>query len=272
MTTFDPTGSQDQEFLDFWNQVDEGVKSASSSTGTIGEIEISFGWKLYVAGTAQEETFFPCVPTDKASLAMAKGLANKYIVDHGLENVRPTYVFCIRIFKDTVMNKDVSTWKGDQFRFIATFDPDYLGTITQKLREFNVKRVGRFWAQVSWGQATPNPKKKPRFVQKLDADKNPIIDEQTGEAVMEEAPNLFAYVSKIYPNKEEAQKDAGGDTTSTSPKQEGGNGSLPEGYDEDAWTMVATEIKAEKEKGTPLPKIAEAYGLSMAWVTKALSA
>jgi hypothetical protein len=271
MTTFDPTGSQDQEFLDFWNQVDEGVKSASSSTGTIGEIEISFGWKLYVAGTSQEETFFPCIPTDKASLAMAKGLANKYIVDHGLENVRPTYVFCIRIFKDTVMNKDVSTWKGDQFRFIATYDQDYLGTITQKLREFNVKRVGRFWAQVSWGQATLNPKRKPRMVQKLDADKNPIIDEN-GEAVMEEAPNLFAYVSKIYPTKEEAQKDAGGDTASTSPKQEGGNGSLPEGYDQDAWIMVATEIKAEKEKGTPLPKIAEAYGLSMAWITKALSA
>jgi hypothetical protein len=265
----------DQELDSFWSAVDEAVAIGRGGSGTIGQVEIGFCWKVFSfnVNVPQHEAIWKYDVTDKKSIQAAKDAANHFIIDKGLDletdpkrKARPQMTFFIRMIKDSVLNKDTDQWEGDKWYFNEMWTGAYSDTIAPKLKELGVKDVGVMWAKVSW---MPDPNRAPRMVNKLDQDGNPVLDEE-GNPVMEPQARLFSYISAIYANKEEAMEAAGVSVGSdTSPAKTELN--YPKGYDKSSWEIVIAEIKKAKEGGAALPQIASDYGLEMSWVTKALN-
>lgn len=258
---------QDQELVNFWSAVAE-AEAAGRSGGMIAEIDIEFGWNIFVtkdSGIDKEEAFFPYQLGSKQAIADAKALANKFVVERGLDK-SPSNVFMIRIFKDTVLNKDTANWKGDRWQFVFPSEASYT-KIVNGLRELGIKRVGKMWARLNWAEDT-NPKKG-KLVAETDELGNTLLDESGNPRMKTQYP-LYAYVVEVYADKEEAMKAAGIEE-GAEPAKAKTAGEFPEGYDAASFAVVSAEIKKEAANGTPLPKLAEVYGMELVWITKAIN-
>jgi hypothetical protein len=266
------------ELISFWDAVKEAESIGAGGGGTICQINISFGWKVWPpkeSGLTNEQTYFPYeVSADKKvtqkNSAEAKGKANKFILEQGLEK-NPYNVFCLTIFKDTVLNKDVTQWKGDQQKCFFPSGKTYSDLIAPKMKLAGVSSLGTMWARVSY-TTDPDPKAKPRLVPVKNDDGSPAVDPMSGEPVMEEQPALAPYIAQVYASRDEAVEAAGNKGDADGMPKENVT-EFPEGYDAASWAVIVEAIKGERagENPTPLPKIATDYGLDMSWVTKAIN-
>jgi hypothetical protein len=264
------------ELSSFWDAVKEAELIGSGGGGTICQIRISFGWKVWPpkeSGFTNQQTYFSYEVSGnkketQANSAVAKGKANKFILENGLEK-NAYNVFCIAMFKDTVLNKNVDNWQGDSYRFFFPSGKTYTDLIAPKMREAKVSSLGEMWARVSY-LPDPDPKARKRQVQKKNEDGSPMIDPNTGEPMFDTEDALAPYIAQVYASKDEAIEAAGGsDATDGMPKENVTE--FPEGYDAASWAVIVEAIKGERASDVPLPKIANDYGLDMAWVTKAIN-
>lgn len=260
----DPQGSEPKSF---WQLMDEAAGGAGG--GTVCEIEIAFGYKAWpkkeVYDHPQWDSFWSYQLGNKESMKKAQGKANKFVVEHGLSS-NPSVVFAIKMFKDTVLNGK-KEWKDDIAKFIFANSAFYTSVIAPHMKEAGVDHLGRMWAKVSW---LADKGSKPKMEPKLDADDNPIVDEN-GEVVLEPKYPLLPYVVEVYSSREDAMEKNGiavveSDELLSEPEFVPGD-TVPEGYDRQTWEATKAEIVKEFGRGVQADKLAADYGLPVETIT-----
>lgn len=248
----------------FWELMDEAT-SLGSGAGTICEIEIAFGYKVFVSkavyDASQWMSFFPYQIGNKKSISDAQKEANKFVVDYGLTS-NPQNSFGLRMFKDTILNKK-SEWKDDRYAFFPTWTTFYTEVAYPALHDAGIKSLGKMWAKIGWKE---DKWAKKQEVPLLDKDKNPVVDE-LGNPIIEMKFRQQPYVSEVYSSREHAMKENGiSDVVSEQNEFEErfeASDHIPEGYDRESWEATKTEIISEHNRGVADDKLAADYGLSL---------
>lgn len=222
---------------DWIQQTDEESQKASGGGGVIAQCEIRKGYKIFVGGMDNRQSFFPYDASSEASKATAKKKAE----DTG--NKAQDSVELV-VFKATVKGKE-ATWKDDRFFTYPIWTVEFKQVFWPSVKEQKPPLAQKFWAKIGFAP-NPNPQAKKR--------------EYQGE--MRAEP--IAVISKMYKDEAEATADAG----------QGSNGSephdpmIPEGYSKELWLGSKAEIVKELDavaqgianemKGKPGPLIKKA--------------
>jgi hypothetical protein len=164
------------------SEVVQGWQSESSGGGGwICRVNIQLGYKVFARGYSNEESFFPADMNIEGSTEQAKAKAKAFVdkvnaeLPAGENKVKnPTNAIWLEIEKDSVYNKDVSTWEGNRIFVTPVWTDAYNKVILPALKESGAG-LGWQWARVSFAT---DPYKATRM-------------NQNGE----EVANLVAYVA-----------------------------------------------------------------------------
>ena len=237
---------------------------ASGSGGWICYANISFGYKVFAGGFANQETFFPWdvnVDGDKErAKAEADAFRDKVNATGG--SIKPaTNAVQIEIDIDNVYGYDTSNWQGNRIFTYPVWTDAYKKVLRPSFKEANA-RFGWQWLRLGFKQ---DPF-KPEYEDKL-----------TGEMRV----NLVPYVVETFATKQDAL-DAAAETAGAKAKPQtqaslqddapppfDADEFIPQGYDMTSWAIVKPDILKAKANGVPNTKIAEDYGITIPDVVKA---
>lgn len=256
-----------EEIKNFLDAVDENVKKEGGGGGYFGKIKLTFGYVAYPKGEgASANSMFEYNPTDEASRKAALAKYMSYVAEKGIEKAMQKTSCIILVYKDHIINKDPSTWKGDRVNAILTFTDAYKDIVRTKIKELGISTVPwEGWAHVAF---MPDPSGRTR----------PFVNEN-GET--EERVSLIAYIDKIYATKEDCKKAAeefsgGGESVVSAAgvsinAKSGSYGQLPDGWTDAMVDSVKGDIKSAKEHGKTPAEIANDYGLTVGNIVAVLN-
>lgn len=225
-----------------WEVLDEYEAQASSGGAIIGKIEFSIGYKAFVTGKTQEESWFAFTAGDDASKKGAEAACKKFIEAAGADpkTTRPQLCVQFRVFKASVLGREV-TWKGDRFFTFPIWTPAYKEVVKPALKAAGVTTAGTYWGRIGFandpsGRTEVGP----------DGETRPSKIEHLVEVYKDEATAAAAAGS--------AASSAASPATSAAATT-GKNGAEPEaipgvpaGWDKQTWDQVKPEIKADYVK------------------------
>ena len=213
-----------------WMEETEKDAQKASGGGIIAQMELQAGYKLFVTGLGNRDSFFPFTPGNDESkkkaftLAKAKG--------------EPKDVRQLVVYKNSVKGREVN-WKDDRFFSYELWTPAFKEIFFPSVKEHKELALGqKFWGKVSF-KAEPKGRMKP---------------DQNGEM----KPELIAYIAQVYASEQEDIADAGhsnGGSNGSSPADP----MVPDDYKSADWY----ELKAEFQKA-----ITEAEGMAKNPVAK----
>lgn len=249
-----------------WEVMDSMEAQESGGGAIIGRIEFAVGYKLFVTGMSQEDTFFQFDPLDEKAKNAALEKAKKVNEEHGAPS-RPQIVAQFRVFKADVLGREV-TWKGDRFFAHPIWTPGYKEVVKPALKEAGIRTPGVYWGRIAF-------KDDPSGRQEVKQDGT------LGAAQVE-------HLVEVYLNKAAAQAAAGGaapaagGTTHAAPSAAPSAAlaapaavpGVPAGWEKDTWDAVKPEIAADiakrlgedKSKGNvakTLAAVAKDYGVTI---------
>jgi hypothetical protein len=167
---------------DFWGLMDQ-EEAQQGGGGYIGQVEFSIGYKVFVSGMSQEDSFFPYTVGDDASKQKALDAARKAVVG---TTKRPQLSYQLRLLRDTVLSRDVSHWQGDRFCVYPTWT-DTAKELKAVLQGMGLV-PGTYWMRLAW---VPDP--------------SGITEERDGET----KAKLIGWPVEKYTTKAEAEEAAG---------------------------------------------------------------
>lgn len=131
---------------DSWDSFEEDVKDEVQDTtsGYVGQIVVSYGYKVFASGHSDATSFFEAGENKADALNKAKEFAEQ--VGAG----KPTNGFLVKVIKDSVLNRDVSSWKNDFTKFYAMFTDAIKKQIKPKMIEIGALPNEDFWGQVQF--------------------------------------------------------------------------------------------------------------------------
>lgn len=191
--------------LDILDQAEKDAGSGGAG-GDIGVVLTQIGWKVFVAGLSNEESFFPYDTSDdesrKAALAEAKT-----VVPAGGRDPRPAIQFTM--FKNSVLNREV-TWQGDRIYTIPTWTDNYKKIIkpavASLIEQGQELRIGEEqWMRLSFKPDVGSANSPPRTKKNYKFDPNQPVSDSNPEFV----PELIAYPAQIFKDKAEAEAAVG---------------------------------------------------------------
>lgn len=244
----------------FWDTYEETTKEESGGGGIVGKCRVDMGYKVYVGGTTQEESFFAV--TDPAKKGDAKTRATQFAKEHNAAR-GPQWGIQIRVAVDGAYSAGhPATWSQDRFFNTDAWTSAAKELVVPHLKELGLALPWEGWARIGFA---PDPYEVQRGEMKdEDQEGNPRYTPR-------------AYVSEVFANQEEAMAAVGSsgddatDTTSVVDSIPGmGVASpefpipMPDGYDVDSWKIVLDDVAAQE--GTP-PVVAkyveENYGFTL---------
>lgn len=223
--------------------------------GTIGRIKLAFGWKVFISGLSNEESFFEYDIEDDKDKAAALDKAREVVADNGKtpKDTWPSKALNITLLQDGVLVKDVTHWQGDQNYTYPTWTDDYklAGGVLDKLAavikaaDLGDDVMGTHWARISWMPNLSEPQRKRE-------------DEP-------EKPVLFAYVAEIFPNKKEALAMAEALGTAKEGGDDSGSTAYPEGMTKEAWDKNEKRV-VKQLRNDPIQEVADDWGIEENWL------
>jgi len=237
-----------------WEVLDEMEKTESSGGAIIGKIEFGIGYKCFIAGMSNEDTFFPFDPLNKKGKEGALEKARALNEEKGGTG-RPQVCVQFRVFKSDVLGREV-TWKGDRFFSHPIWTPAYKEIVKPALKAAKVEKTGIYWGRIGFA-----PDHSGR--------------QEVGQDV-ELRTQMVEHLVEVYKGKAEAQAAAGSMSSSENkPASTASAEGVPSGWDADSWAAVVPEIQSEIAKqigddATPgsiakvLGKMAKDYGVTVA--------
>lgn len=204
---------------------DDVVQGGGGNGGYIAQAQYLVGFKSFRKGLALNESFFAAegVSAEQMEAALAKAKE----VDPEV-TARSNRAFRLTIYKDTVLNKDMSDkWAaGDRHHDIVSWTSAATEVLIPSLEENGLATVDaygeRFWAQISF-KADPYQVKQGR-----------------------EEPDLVPYVVRTFASREEAAAAVDGDVASNGSPAANINVAAPADFDESAagasWDTYVGEI------------------------------
>lgn len=212
-----------------WSFLDD--EEAKSGGGAIvGLIEFSIGYKLFVSGRTQVETWFELTPGDEESKKKAESAAKKFAEANGLDvknEGRPQMCVQFRVFKNEVLGREV-TWKDDRFFTHPLWTPGYKEVVKPALKAAGVTAPGKYWGRIGFT-------------------KDPTGREEMGPDGKMRVKTI-EHLIEVYKDKAAAMAAAGmvgGQPATTKADQPASIPGVPAGWEQATWEAIKPEIKAD---------------------------
>ncbi len=240
----------------FWDTYEETVREESGGGGIIGKTRVDMGYKVYVGGVTQEESFFPV--TDPAKKDAVKAQATKFAKEHGAAR-GPQWGIQIRVAVDGAYSAGrPATWTQDRFFNCDAWTSAAKELVVPRLKELGLALPWEGWARIGFA---PDPYEVQRGEMKdKDQDGNPRYTPR-------------AYVNEVFASQEEATAavSTSGVTDTKAvvdsiPGMEKSQFPIPvaDGYDDASWQMVLDAVAEQKGAPGAVVKFAqENYGVTL---------
>lgn len=242
------------------------VESEGGGQGWISNAKIVFGYKCFVTGASNEDTFFAFDVASPNSKDVARKSAGEFAKAHGAKS--PTAAIAVVLPKDETYLYDTSRWQGDRWWVIPTYTKAYEEILKPSLKTAGVA-LGSQWVRVG---LKPDPFKPVR------KSINPLTGEETENA------NLVPYIMEKFASKEEAMLAASSNAKPEMPGISSGkqvqdkpaeaekqSPDVPEGWTQESWSFVVPDIKAMAKEGRKPVDIAKDFDIPVNFVVRALS-
>ena len=215
---------------DLFTDLSEIAQKESTGGGIVGKLKLETGYKVFVSGVGNRESFFACDLRDEKQKAGALEKAKAV--------GKPQASLQLIVYKDFVKGRDV-TWQDDRFFVYPLWTNAAKKIALPALKTANVNTLGEMWGRVAFAD-DPDGRTK---------------QNQNGEEVVDK----IAYIAEVFASEQAALASVvGGDVKAenakaTAPKQ---NGNVPVAYADqpDAWLSFVGEVK-KAIAGKPLPAI-----------------
>lgn len=255
-----------------WDSDDvKSFEGEGGGNGWISKAEIVFGYKVFISGRTNEETFWKFDVAFPASRESARKAAADFARSVGAK--QPTAAIAVILPKDKTYLYDTTRWQGDRWFVLPTYTKGYEEILKPSLKGTDAK-LGVQWVRIGF---KPDPYKPTRK----------SLDQLTGEE--REVANLVPYVVEKFESEEEAMRIIEGEMlgkesapaptlgiapSAPSPKAtpaevHSGSKEFPDGWDADSWNFAVKDILEQAKVKSPA-EIAKAYDIPVSFVVKAL--
>ena len=246
----------------YYDLLDQEVQEASGGGGMVCQVANFPAFEIYCKLSPVDRTFTYATVTEKA---VAKEKANKLAQETGLK-VQKTIVMIL--YKDSVLGRDVSHWKGDLHRSAGVrFGPD-AKELLEKHKELGMKTGVRAWARTS-SIVSPNCEENQDKDWAWEADTR--TDAEPGAKQLKRLHLPFEVFANKAAAEVAAESSEGFVDTSNIPQAW-----LASGGQAPDWLAIVPEIEAEFGKKSGLPvgvavtQLANSYGVTSEDIAKTL--
>jgi hypothetical protein len=201
--------------------LDEQAEKESGGGGFIAQFRFEAGYKAFVPGLGNKESFFAYTPGNEAEQAAAKAKCAAIYAAHSITDKNPQATAQLVVYKASVKGRDVK-WKDDRFFSYPVWTQAYKEILKPALVACGINAVGEYWGRISF-KADPSGRKKKGT---------------DGEMEVE----LVAYPAELFANEAAAIAAAATHGGSTG-KGTNDKTSAPAGYTPESWKKQADNIK-----------------------------
>lgn len=213
----------------FIEQLDQTAEP-EGGTGVFCQAELFMAVKTFLPDEQPDFGLEPYELGNDESYAKAREAITNLLESRQLDptspKIRPTKVFAMKLFRDTVYGR---TWENDLTKLLATYGDGYRKIVLPKLKELaqadKFTAFGKkYWVHVS---VLPDPKRTEK-------------DKETGE----ERPAGVWMIDEIYPSEKAMIEAAKAFVPEAAPAAASVDGMppAPEGYSADMWAKYWPEI------------------------------
>ncbi len=262
----------------FWDSFDEGMQEESGgggSGGIIGKGEVNAGFKVYVSGFGQDETFFSTASVSKEDRVTAKAKAQAFLDSHAIVDKDPKYGVEIKLFRESsFVRGEPVTWNKDRH-----FNKDGWTSACEKiivpaLKEAAIMPPFSGWMRVSFRPDPYNQGKLDDYLKQtgktekeldnFEKSANGMTDED-----MEGNPRLplVAFVVEQYENEAAAMEAVKNAATSFDAGEVGQLPTVPQGLTEAEWNGLKMGMKPMFADKTN-EEIAATFGVNVEYVKR----
>jgi len=239
----------------YYDELDQEVQQASSGGGMVGQVAVYGAFQVYASGVTPSERIFLYGGGLKKedALAKAEALAAGGKVEQTL---------CTLQYKDSILGRDVSHWKGDRYHTYGHHWAVDAQTFNTLRIELGLKVATKTWVRMG-SIVSPNSEEN--------KDKSWAWEEdQNGEKQLKRLHVPVAvFTSKADADAAAAQSGGGGATTVDDPSWPGPDSGWKK-YDD--WVQYGKPMVRELAgKGKPQPLIAKECECSVEQVKFVLS-
>lgn len=214
---------QDMSYID---ALEQDAAKASGGGGIIAQCELMRGFKVFVSGLGNRESFFYYAAGDEAGRKAAQAKAK----EHG----QPQDTLQLIVYKASVKGREV-TWKDDRFFTYPLWTDGFKKVMLPSIKEHKPPIAQKFWGKVSF-VADPSGRQKA---------------DQSGEM----KPELVAFIAQVYKDEAEATADAGNQVTGGSNGSEPSDPMVPADYSKADWLSCKADIEAAIAKAVEGVKV-----------------
>jgi len=250
---------------DYWDEYNRVASREGGSGGIVCKALIEFGYKVYVSGPTQEESWFAAPGRDtpdankvrKRQLAAAKKLAAQYNAAKG-----PQWGIQIRAYRDTaVVRGQPATWQGDRFFNCDKWVSAYKEVLVPSLRESGVGVLPwEGWCRIGFKDNPYHVKLGKAGMTDRDQDDNPRFPQ-------------VAYIVEIFADETAARAAVGAIESQPSPVEAAfpEQADVPEGWSAKEWERLIPVLRAAvRDEGQTAEVVADDYGVAVKYVKAAL--
>jgi len=251
--------------VNFWEKYNEEVAREGGGGGIICNATIETGFRVFVTGMEQGQTWFPYSILDRqsrdAAFAKAKALGDPF-------GLKPSAGVQIHVPVETaVVRGQPATWKGDRYFFTASWTDAAKQVVVPSLQKLGIQALPwSGWCAIGFADDPYKASLGAAGMTDSDQEGNPRFPQ-------------VAYVTTIYKNQQEAAAAAsasGGETAVAAPAAPApvaatGNVSVPENWDLATWQSCWPAIREAKAKGQEPAAIAKDYGVTIPDIVKVLA-
>lgn len=236
----------------------EALDVAKSKSGVIAKADIRFGYKVYVPGAPQGETFFP-VPMERthdAERERSKALAQarEYLRRAGRVGKRPVLALQIRLDRDTAVARGQPvTWRSDRYFVVPVYAAAFPDVVASIQGAGIPALPWEGWARVQFVNDPYAEAQGAAGMTDRDPDGNPRFPQ-------------IAVIAEVFPDEVAARAAAllGAEVSEQPAEAE----DAPPGYSRRAWDLAVPAIREALRSGADASKVAADYSVPVDWVRR----
>jgi len=260
-----------------WDSDDvKSVEGEGGGNGWISKADIVFGYKVFVSGRTNEETFWRFDVAVPASRESARKASADFARSVGAK--QPTAAIAVILPKDKTYLYDTTRWQGDRWFVLPTYTKAYEEILKPSLKGADAQ-LGVQWVRIGFKADPFKPTRK-------------MPDQLTGEE--KEVANLVPYIIEKFESEEAAMRvvesemlgraptpapipgmastihtNGAPEVTTKAPAVSSGSKEFPDGWDIDSWNFAVKDIRDQAKTKSPA-EIAKAFDIPVSFVVKAI--
>lgn len=218
--------------MSLYDELTKAAEKESTGGGIVAKCNVATGYKAFVKGLGNHDSFFPCDYSNEDSKKKAQAAAKAKCTN----GERASLSIQIQVYKDFVKGRDV-TWQDDRFFCYPLWTNAAKKIVIPSLKTAGVDTLGEMWLRIGFADDPDGRTRK----------------NQNEEEVIDK----IAFIAEKFASEQAALAAvAGGDVQAENAKVTKSNGAVPLAYQDqpDAWHTFVAQVK-EATKGMPMPKL-----------------